>query len=104
MKQVRARTTSRAVALRFFLVTLAFLLLKLWSYIKGSLGIAVIKARIGGLHADSPRTISNSSMCSSKSLAHAKPCIIYSPWPFGACGYGRWSYFTSFLWFVTVDK
>jgi putative transposase len=34
MNQVRARTTSRAPALRFFLVTLAFLLLNLWSYVK----------------------------------------------------------------------
>jgi len=34
MNQVRARTTSRAANLRFFWVTLAFLLLNLWSYVK----------------------------------------------------------------------
>jgi len=34
MNQVRARTTSRTANLRFFLVTLAFLLLNLWSYVK----------------------------------------------------------------------
>ena len=34
MNQVRARTTSRAVPLRFFLITVAFLLLNLWSYVK----------------------------------------------------------------------
>jgi putative transposase len=34
MNQVRARTSSRSAALRFFLVTLAFLLLNLWSYVK----------------------------------------------------------------------
>jgi hypothetical protein len=34
MNQVRARTTSRTSHLRFFLVTLAFLLLNLWSYVK----------------------------------------------------------------------
>ena len=34
MNQVRARTASRSAALRFFLVTLAFLLLNLWSYVK----------------------------------------------------------------------
>jgi putative transposase len=34
MNQVRARTTSRAADLRFFLMTLAFLLLNLWSYVK----------------------------------------------------------------------
>lgn len=34
MNQVRARTTSRAADLRLFLVTLAFLLLNLWSYVK----------------------------------------------------------------------
>ncbi len=34
MNQVRARTTSRSAALRFFLMTVAFLLLNLWSYVK----------------------------------------------------------------------
>jgi len=34
MNQVRARTSSRSAALRFFLMTVAFLLLNLWSYIK----------------------------------------------------------------------
>ena len=34
MNTVRARTTSRSAALRLFLVTLAFLLLNLWSYVK----------------------------------------------------------------------
>lgn len=34
MNQVRARTTSRVAALRFFLMTVAFLLLNLWSYVK----------------------------------------------------------------------
>ncbi len=34
MNQVRARTTSRSATLRFFLVTVAFLLLNLWSYVK----------------------------------------------------------------------
>jgi putative transposase len=34
MNAVRARTTSRSAALRLFLVTLAFLLLNLWSYVK----------------------------------------------------------------------
>ena len=36
MNQVRARTASRSAELRFFLVTLAFLLLNLWSYVKWS--------------------------------------------------------------------
>lgn len=36
MNTVRARTTSRSAELRFFLVTLAFLLLNLWSYVKWS--------------------------------------------------------------------
>jgi putative transposase len=34
MNQVRARTTSRSAALRLFLMTVAFLLLNLWSYVK----------------------------------------------------------------------
>jgi putative transposase len=34
MNSVRARTTSRSTELRFFLVTLALLLLNLWSYVK----------------------------------------------------------------------
>ncbi len=34
MNQVRARTTSRSAPLRFLLITVAFLLLNLWSYVK----------------------------------------------------------------------
>lgn len=34
MNSVRPRTASRSTALRFFLITLAFLLLNLWSYVK----------------------------------------------------------------------
>lgn len=34
MNQVRARTTSRSAAFRFLLMTVAFLLLNLWSYVK----------------------------------------------------------------------
>jgi putative transposase len=36
MNTVRARTTSRSAELRFFFVSLAFLLLNLWSYVKWS--------------------------------------------------------------------
>jgi putative transposase len=36
MNKVRARTTSRSAELRLFFVTLAFLLLNLWSYVKWS--------------------------------------------------------------------
>ena len=34
MNSIRARTTSRSAELRLFLVTLALLLLNLWSYLK----------------------------------------------------------------------